>query len=277
MAFREQPLGRSILVAMRDAGVESVELTDDHPGFQYHDLKPFEDIRNLLGELDLHLNSLHIHLARRHSEQARLNPVKTMVADDGIPNLASEFHSRLSEHRSAIDVMEVLGGGILVTHDISLPPSNPSRTGHRSCAGARTVFVDNLRELARYAAPKGVSFALENTTKGLSRDPSALEGLVTEVDEPNVGIVLDTGHRNLVGDVATALRTVADHLITLHIHDNAGTVDEHLLPGRGSIDWNECVQALRDGEYGGVFMYELRRPEDLSVITGNFETLMRDA
>ena len=48
IAFREQPLGRDLLTAMRDAGVESVELTDYHPGFQYHDLKPFETIRDLL-------------------------------------------------------------------------------------------------------------------------------------------------------------------------------------------------------------------------------------
>ena len=48
IAFREQPLGRDVLTAMRDAGVESVELTDYHPEFQYHDLKPFETIRDLL-------------------------------------------------------------------------------------------------------------------------------------------------------------------------------------------------------------------------------------
>ena len=146
-------------------------------------------------------------------------------------------------------------------------------------------FVRNWKALAQYATSKGVSVALENTPARHFRRsrrpmlvrsafPFELKELVRQVGELNVGIVLDTGHRNLIGDVAAAVRLFADDLISLHIHDNGGGSDEHLLPGRGVIDWNECVQALRDVKYGGVFMYELQRPEDLAEIRGNFETLI---
>ena len=95
--------------------------------------------------------------------------------------------------------------------------------------------------------------------------------------QPNVGIVIDTGHRNLIGDVAMALRMVAEYLITLHIHDNSGASDEHLLPGRGTVAWSDVIKALRDVKYGGVFMYELPSPEDLPSIRENYEWLMREA
>ena len=63
------------------------------------------------------------------------------------------------------------------------------------------------------------------------------------------------------------------HLITLHIHDNHGERDEHLLPGLGEIRWPEVLDALRDVDYPGVFMYELIRKEDLETVRTNFEAL----
>lgn len=311
IAFREQPLGRDVLTAMRDAGVESVELTDYHPEFQYHDLKPFETIRDLLEELGLHLNSLHIHPA--YWDKKDPYPGERLFG-----HIEVEDDVMDSAYRSAIDVMEVLGGGILVTHDIPLygdrrggvrvmspiidtmrppnwDPDEPMFVGSEGVGAAADKmhwesFVRDVQALAQYATSKGVSVALENTPSRhfvgdpiASRSPHSvvrsafpfeLKDLVMQVGESNVGIVLDTGHRNLIGDVAAAVRLFADHLISLHIHDNGGAADEHLLPGRGVIDWNECVQALRDVKYGGVFMYELQRPEDLAEIRGNFETLM---
>ena len=41
-----------------------------------------------------------------------------------------------------------------------------------------------------------------------------------------------------MGDVADAVETVAEHLITTHVHDNHGRDDEHLVPYRGSINWD---------------------------------------
>ena len=68
---------------------------------------------------------------------------------------------------------------------------------------------------------------------------------------------------------ATALRAVGEHLITLHLHDNHGERDEHLLPGRGNIKWDAVKVALADVGYDGAFMYEINRPEDVSELAEN--------
>ena len=88
------------------------------------------------------------------------------------------------------------------------------------------------------------------------------------------GICIDTGHRNLCGDPVDALRIAGSHLITLHIQDNHGEQDEHLLPDLGQIDWTGVSQALKDIDYQGVFMYELIRPEDLAAVYPNFRSIL---
>ena len=72
------------------------------------------------------------------------------------------------------------------------------------------------------------------------------------------------------------MRTVGRHLITLHLHDNHGERDEHLLPGQGAIDWVDVMQALRDIDYGGEFMYEIGRPEDLPELAENSKCIQRE-
>ena len=254
---RDRPLNWTLFHEFQQAGIESLELTDYHPDFSYTDLEAFTALRLAMEDLSLHLNSLHIHLE--------------IFDDYDLATLdAAQREKTLIAYRQAVDAMEVLGGGILVTHHIQIPePDEPFHTEKR------TAFLDNLNTVAEYAAPREVSFAVENVPRGYTRYPARLVGLMNDLDAPNVGVVIDTGHRNIGGDPVEALRTVGDHLITLHLHDNHGERDEHLLPGRGTVDWNGVVGALKEIEYPGVFMYELSRPEDLKEIRSNAETLLK--
>ncbi len=263
LLHRDRPLDRELLQTMRQAGVESVELTDYHPGFSYEEPAAFADLKSVLSELELELNSLHIHLEKFDPEF----DLATLVA--------SQREKALAAYRRAVDLMAALGGGILVTHDIRIPES-PSGEDAALDVEKRSAFLDNLRQIARYAEPVQVRLALENTSRGYTRDPARLVALIEDLDVPNVGICIDTGHRNLVGDPVDALRTVGSHLCTLHIHDNRGQRDEHLLPGGGNIAWQDIWRALDQIGYGGVFMYELSRADDLSALRRNFEGLPKE-
>ena len=254
---RDRPLNWTLFKEFQEAGIESLELTDYHPDFSYTDLETFTALRLAMEDLSLHLNSLHIHLE--------------IFDDYDLATLdTAQRDKTLIAYRQAVDAMEVLGGGILVTHHIRIPePDEPLHVEKR------TAFLDNLRAVAEYAAPREVSFALENVPRGYTGDPIRLVELMTDLDAPNVGVVIDTGHRNIGGDPVEALHTIGEHLITLHLHDNHGEQDEHLLPGRGTVDWNGVVGALNEIEYPGVFMYELSRPEDLAKIRPNAEALLK--
>jgi len=252
VSYKAGPLTEAVIRRFADAGVESIELCDLHPGFDFGDPGLRRLVAGALQATGLHLNSIHIHLRNRESwcDLATLD--------------AERRERSLAMHREAVDMAAALGGCILVTHDIVIPDP-----GVEDSSRKRDVFLKNLGQIAEYAAPRDVRIALENTGLGYTREPDRLAGLIEDLGAANVGAVIDTGHRNLCGDPVEALRVVGNHLISLHLHDNHGEEDEHLLPGRGVIDWSGVVQALRDVDYDGVFMYELTRPDDLDGLRTN--------
>jgi sugar phosphate isomerase/epimerase len=60
-----------------------------------------------------------------------------------------------------------------------------------------------------------------------------------------------------MGDVADAVETVAEHLITTHVHDNRGRDDDHLVPYQGSIDWASALVHMQKIGYDGTYLLEL--------------------
>jgi len=255
---RQQPLTRSILEGYRAAGIESLELCDYHPNFAYDDNAFRAFMGEALRDMSFHLNSIHIHLRHR-------DPACDLASID-----VAQHKRSVAEHKKTVDFAAELGGCILVTHDIDIPEPDDPESSSRLAA-----FVDGVRSVADYAEGKGVRLALENLGSGYTREPERLVSLMAEINSANVGVVIDTGHRNLSGDPAAALRTVGPHLITLHLHANHGERDEHLLPGKGAIDWPDVMQALSDVDYDGVFMYEINRPEDLPELAENARWIRR--
>jgi len=126
-----------------------------------------------------------------------------------------------------------------------------------------------------------VRLAVEVIPNALST-PSALVELVeSDIDAAGLGICMDVGHARLLGDVVDAIETCSGHLITTHLHDNRGREDEHLLPGKGVIDWDATTLAFQKVGYDGVWMFELaaaaeRRKilEQASTARERFESLL---
>ena len=119
----------------------------------------------------------------------------------------------------------------------------------------RNVAV--LRQLAPIARERGIVICLENLT-WLYR-PEDFRYLLDAVDSPALGICLDTGHLNLVGgDQAAFIRAAGDRLRALHVADNEGKHDQHLMPyGRGTVDIAAVTAALSEIGYSGLFNYEI--------------------
>jgi len=87
-----------------------------------------------------------------------------------------------------------------------------------------------------------------------------------ELDAGRPGICLDFGHAHLMGDVADAVETVAEHIIATHVHDNHGREDEHLVPYRGSIDWDQALVTMQKIGYEGTYLLELANTGDAASV-----------
>ncbi|MBE6686736.1 MAG: sugar phosphate isomerase/epimerase [Ruminococcaceae bacterium] len=91
----------------------------------------------------------------------------------------------------------------------------------------------------------------ENLDTGASIDPRNIAELVREIDSENFGWCFDVGHANCFGykpDILTKCEIVP---LSLHIHDNYGDYDDHYIPGKGNVDWNEFTQVLKKTGYCG--------------------------
>ena len=116
--------------------------------------------------------------------------------------------------------------------------------------------LESVRLLFHFARDYGVEAAIENVM-----DPFVLKSVdefkrfYGEVGE-DVGLVLDTGHANLLGQVEKFLLNFSDRIVHIHAHDNHGKTDQHLGIGYGNIDWKALADGLRRMSFSRIVMVE---------------------
>jgi sugar phosphate isomerase/epimerase len=255
-----EPLTPAVLELLQRLGVVAVEIADYHANFDYDDAAWLDQVRWWLADRGLALNSVHAHFEGRRRGSDLAAPDEAIRRDS------------VAIYRGGLAALARLGGGILVTHHIAVPLPDVQPEEH---ARRRAAFAASLRELAPIAADLGVRLAIENGGSGWHADVRNLMALLDDAGVHHaVGICLDTGHQHRHGSVADAIRTAGSAIITLHIHDNHGERDEHIMPLDGTIAWPPVIGALRAIGYPGVFMYEIGRDADVEQLPVNYETLM---
>lgn len=104
--------------------------------------------------------------------------------------------------------------------------------------------LKNYRYLAQYCKDRGIILALENN-KSFEHLKFLLDNLS---DFDNVKLCFDIGHanaftKNLSLEVWDSL---LDKLWCVHIHDNDGTKDAHLIPYMGTIDISYWIKIIAE-------------------------------
>lgn len=119
----------------------------------------------------------------------------------------------------------------------------------------------SIQELLDYSEGKDLKLLIEPAHEYESTLIRTVdEGLrmLSEIGSKRLGILLDTGHANLNGEsLVTAVHKLADVPLHIHIDDNHGTSDAHLIPGEGEIDFQAFAEALEDIDYQGFISAEL--------------------
>ena len=121
------------------------------------------------------------------------------------------------------------------------------------------VNIDLFTRLMPYAEKYNVTVCAENlpfTAISMSTVKD-VKKLIREINHPKFKACLDTGHANVFhDDIAEDVRILGDDLATLHVHDNKGNWDQHLIPYMGNIKWEEFLAALKEIGYKGNFTLE---------------------
>jgi sugar phosphate isomerase/epimerase len=112
--------------------------------------------------------------------------------------------------------------------------------------------LDRILRLTDLAESKGVNIALENL-----RRPDYLDYVFACIRSDRLGFCFDSGHENYYSKGADLLSKFGPKLMTLHLHDNNGSADQHQVPGEGSIDWTDLKRRLDRTEYAGPIALEV--------------------
>lgn len=173
----------------------------------------------------------------------------------------------------------IRGAAIMGVKWMVFHPFNLKVNGWYNGEAAKKRNLELFREYAEIARPLGVGIAIENMLESAGRSrrycsgPEELIDLVDTLNDPVFGICWDFGHANVNGiDQPAALRTVGKRLKALHVDDNYGVNDDHMLPYFGTIRWEPIMQTLHDIDYEGDFTYEVHRfhyglPHELQPLT----------
>ena len=160
----------------------------------------------------------------------------------------------------------ILGAPACVQHFM-----NTTRWGKQPAEVMRNAGLNMYRDFIPYAEKYKVKIAIE--TFGAARiqgarirdffaDPNEFKYQFDKMDTEYKTMCVDTGHTHeaesfWVPSPEEYIRILGSDVTLLHLHDNNGHYDDHLLPGMGNINWQKVFDSLDDIGYKGVYNFEL--------------------
>jgi sugar phosphate isomerase/epimerase len=253
--YHDSPLSRDHLIEIAAHGFERVEIFANRPHFDQASEEQLAEVEEALRDAKLIPHSVHAPIAESLAGGRWGRPLSIAQADERSRTEAVE------EVQASIAVASRLGASLVVVH-VGVPDSQQPPAGDNSPAAVRR----SLEHLHEVAARAGVTLAVEVMPNRLSSAETLVRLIEDDLELPGVGICLDVGHANLMGDVVDAIETVSGHVVTTHVHDNAGRRDDHLLPFEGRINWDSALMALQKIGYDGALVFELAASTEPRVV-----------
>ncbi len=218
----------SAVKTIGDAGFEYVELWGEVP-HAYPGWVDRHKLREALSSYDM--------VVTMHAPFTDLNPATPFQPVKGAVEKTLEDFVRLGEFLGA-KMVTVHPGSV---HSESLVPSSAENS------------VASLRKMARAAGGR-FSINVENQVKGKSKYHFPLASTVESLDlilaeVEALRFTLDTGHAHANGQDPLALAERQwSKLAEVHLSDNAGASDDHLIPGEGTSRTKGLMEKLAGTE-----------------------------
>ncbi|MGA1197219.1 MAG: sugar phosphate isomerase/epimerase family protein, partial [Candidatus Latescibacterota bacterium] len=190
-----------------------------------------------------------------------------------------DLKAEIERVKTEVDVAEILGVPGM-RHDASSGWPN-DHVGPKSFEAALPRLAEGCRGVTEYAAEKGIKTMVENHGR-FCQESIRVEQLVTAVDHPNFGVLIDMG--NFVcadDDPATAVGRLMPyafhcHAKDFHIKSGAGVAPgkgwfesrggnylRGAIIGHGNVDVLHCLKIMKRDGFSGVLSIEYEGIEDV--------------
>ena len=113
--------------------------------------------------------------------------------------------------------------------------------------------LDRIKRIVYEAEKNGVDIAFENL-----RRLDYLRYVTDNIKSDRVKICFDCGHHNYLSPDADLFTEYGKRIVAIHLHDNFGDYDWHMLPFDGKVDFERVCRGLAIAGYNGPVTLEAR-------------------
>lgn len=201
------------------------------------------------------------------------------IGADFLKGSGGDLAAEIERVKREVDIAEILGVPGM-RHDASggWPADHK---GPKSFSAALPRLAEGCRAVTEYAAAKGIRTMVENHGH-FCQDSLRVEQLVTEVDHPNFGVLIDMGNFICVDeDPGIAVGRLMPYAFHCHAKDfhlkpgselfpgqgwaltRAGNYRRAAIIGHGNVPVIQCLKAMHREGYKGVLSIEFEGIEDV--------------
>lgn len=219
---------------------------------------------------------------RDEADRVGIDIVNYTIGADFLRGSNGDLQAEIERTKTEVDIAEILGVPGM-RHDASAGwPTD--HNGPKSFAAALPRLAEGCRAVTEYAESKGIRTMVENHG-WFCQESLRVEQLVSAVDHPNFGVLVDMGNFLCADDEPTRavsrLMPYAFHCHAKDFHFKSGTeVDpgqgwfgtrggnyiRGAIIGHGEVPVMQCLRIMHRDGYDGVLSIEYEGIED--VITG---------
>ena len=231
--------------SISDIGYEGIEIVLDIPhAFLPLSEATFQNIQKSLEKCEIKVTNLNANtVAGWYDTQTKVEKFE--------PSLSNENEKlrkwRISYSKKAIELASKLNApSISIT-------SGVCNNFHKN---SLKNFQNSVEELANYSEKRNIKLAIEY-------EPGLLIGKADDVfpltkEFSNVGLNFDVCHAAVLGEqISVVIEKFGKKIFHTHISDCKNRKHFHLIPGKGTIDFEAMYAALLKTGYGGFLTAEL--------------------
>ncbi len=215
---------------------------------------------------------------RAECDRVGIQVANYTIGADFLNGSDGDWKAEAERLKDEVRVAAILGSPGM-RHDATFGPAK-ARTGAKSFDALLPVLADGCRAVTEFAATLGIRTMVENHGY-FAQDSERVEKLVTAVNHPNFGWLVDIGNFLCVDeDPVKAVARALPYAFHIHAKDfhvksglepnpgegwfpsRAGHYLRGAIIGHGNAPVSQCIRLLKRAEYDGVLSVEFEGMED---------------